>query len=381
MKKLYTGLLAFLLIHNINAQTTIASEGFENGYSFFSVFSGAGAFQSGTLAAPGTPAGASFAAQGTYGQVLAPPTTLQSPAINTTGFTNIQISMKVAAFGLTAGIGLDQLDRVWISISTNGGGFYQDILYVTGATTNNSNWAFTATGTATSAYPTSTVVNAPSSGINLNGPSTMTITNLPSQNNLLVRVSANAGFNERWIIDDFKVTGDLSLPITLLSFNVRLQNDHPVLKWEIATPVDGFLYEIQRSKDGNHFETVSDVMGDAITTQFGYTDPAGMEGNLFFRLRMTDIDGKITFSNILRLSAGKDQVALFYPNLVRSMATLRLNEIDTKGVTGRLLNMNGMLIKTILIKDNFQLIDLSGLSPGFYLLSLSNGKTFKFVKE
>jgi hypothetical protein len=89
-------------------------------------------------------------------------------------------------------------------------------LVITGTTTsNNSRWAFSATGSTTTTFGT-TVTNNPPNGLSTTAPSTITITNLPSIADLRVRIELNANAtSENWIIDDLIISGDFTTPAGL----------------------------------------------------------------------------------------------------------------------------------------------------------------------
>ena len=211
------------------AQTTIVSEGFNNTLTAFT-FTGTGAFYTGNSAAGDRPANSPFASEGTHSGGVTNGTLILTSAsnVNTTGFTNIQLSFRVAAFGIgSTSDGVDLSDNVVVEISTNGGTNYSTILTLNGApaetgANNDCNWAYTATAVGTTAYPTAATFTAG----NLNGGgtrttdgySTLTITSLPVTGTLRVRITLdNNQGTERWVIDDFKITGTLAVP-TITSF-------------------------------------------------------------------------------------------------------------------------------------------------------------------
>ena len=197
------------------AQTTIIAEGFNNTLTAFT-FSGTGAFYTGNSGTGDRPASSPFAIEGTHsGGVTNGTLTLTSVAdINTSSYSDIQLSLRAAAFSIgSTSSGVDLSDKIIIQISTNSGGSYTTILTVNGcvadAGTNDAWWAYSATGLATTAYPTATSFTPAGSGSRTtDGYSTLTITSLPATTSLRVRIVVNNNAtNERYVIDDFKITG------------------------------------------------------------------------------------------------------------------------------------------------------------------------------
>ncbi len=136
----------------------------------------------------------------------------ESPVINLSTYTsNIEFSMRLAAFGTSNTTGMDGRtanDFVRIEISTNGGTTYTQHILQGG--NNNANWPFSATGSATANYGSSTVDQNSSAGVNTTSPSVLKITNIPNTiTQFRIRItlsdSQTASTDERWVIDDLKM--------------------------------------------------------------------------------------------------------------------------------------------------------------------------------
>jgi hypothetical protein len=129
----------------------------------------------------------------------------------------------------TTGNGIEISDTCRILISEDGGLTYQTQVIITGTTTsNNSRWAFNATGSVSTTYGT-LVINNPPNNLSTTAASTITITNLPSVADLRIRIELNANASaENWIIDDVTLTGD---PIAAAGLTVCP-----------ATPISGLTY-------------------------------------------------------------------------------------------------------------------------------------------
>ena len=193
-------------------QTTIASDGLNNSSSLFTLVNGA--YYSGNSASNENPASSPFAAEGTYsrGGTMTTATLTGNSDINTSGYTNISLTSRLASFSLNGATnGADAGDVVTIEISSNGGTTWFNTLQVKG--NSNACWSFSGgTGIATTSYDgdNSPVIFAPSGGgiRTTDGYSTLTITSLPAITNLRVRITLlNDNANERWVFDDFKITG------------------------------------------------------------------------------------------------------------------------------------------------------------------------------
>ena len=227
MKKLCTQfslLLIFTWISKSSAQTTIASDGFESS-SVFTITNGN--YYCNNSAAGDRPATSPFHTGGTCGYGCNNETvTLISPSYNTTCYSSVSVSLRVAAFsyGSTSN-GPDAADNVAIYISIDGGANFTEYLQVNG--NNDCYWSFTGgTGTATTAYPTMTTF-APGGGGNrtADGYSTLTVTNLPAAANLAVKIIAACNSaSELWVIDDFKLQGTASTCVSITPTTISPTN-------------------------------------------------------------------------------------------------------------------------------------------------------------
>jgi len=137
-------------------------------------------------------------------------------AINTTGYTSIYATFRIAAFSIGSTTnGMDNnagVDQVLVEVSPDGGTtWYQQSILITSL--SNARWAFnqTAVGTrayqANNTYTTHTVSNTTSP----NAITTITVTGLPAVTNLQFRISATCSATvETWAIDDVKIVGTLA---------------------------------------------------------------------------------------------------------------------------------------------------------------------------
>lgn len=176
-----------------------------------------GSYYTGNSASGDRPATSPFASEGTHSRgINNGSATLLSNDINTSAYTSITMSFKLASFSIgSSGNGADGGDIVTIEVSPNGGTNWYSTERVLGNA--NAFWAYSATGIATTAYDgNATPVDfTPGGGGSrtTDGYSNIEITNLPSSTNLKFRITLlnNAGA-EQWVVDDFKVLGILATP-------------------------------------------------------------------------------------------------------------------------------------------------------------------------
>lgn len=120
-------------------------------------------------------------------------------------------------------------------------------------------------------------------------------------------------------IEDFSVTIQDPLPVTLISFDGKPDAEGIKLTWETAQEEQNKGFEVERSLDGLRFETKGLVAGGNTTlvkSKYTFLD-SDVQPHLryFYRLRQLDFDGKFTFSKIINVVSSKDLAPFYvFPN-------------------------------------------------------------------
>jgi sugar lactone lactonase YvrE len=179
----------------------------------------------------------------------------------------------------------------------------------------------------------------------------------------------------------FLTSGTIPLPLHLLSFTGSLQGSNITLKWTTTDEKATRLFSVERSGNARDFAPIGEVAAQNIagTHWYQYTDQYVKGGTWYYRLRMQDIDGKSTYSNIISLNVGIDfQGMLLYPNPVNDRLYVQLESTQSEKTEVRLLDMQG---KTLIRQDvtlsngvtSFT-FDTRGLAKGTYFISVAGSK-------
>lgn len=114
--------------------------------------------------------------------------------------------------------------------------------------------------------------------------------------------------------------GPGALPVEWLSFETSVTGPRQVrLTWVTARERDNLGFAIERSLDGETFEKVGEVsaVGQSSTPQrYDFTDRRAPQRQLYYRLRQTDLDGTVTYSELreVRAEAFRSPTVRLYPN-------------------------------------------------------------------
>jgi Leucine-rich repeat (LRR) protein len=170
------------------------------------------------------------------------------------------------------------------------------------------------------------------------------------------------------------------LPVKLISFTGKLQGNSGLLQWVTANEINSSYFELQRSVNGNNFDAITTIPAagnsNGISLNYQYTDQPKSAGVYYYRLKMTDKDGRFTFANVIKLNyAGGNPNMSVYPNPANK--SVLVNFPQTTGITTlKMIDMAGRVVKTVpLPKGVMQLrLNLNGLPVGMYKLISDNGK-------
>jgi hypothetical protein len=172
------------------------------------------------------------------------------------------------------------------------------------------------------------------------------------------------------------------LPIGLLKFSGRLEGNNAILTWSTSYEQNNKGFEVDRSVDGTNFSAIGFVSGAGNSTtqkDYTFTDPSLLGDSNYYQLKQIDLDGRITYSNIVLLN--KTHLVPYLtisPNPFTSDLDILFGHVPTEKVQIRLLDIAGRELwrQTGIQSDGSRLhVGLSGssLSAGVYLLEvLSN---------
>jgi hypothetical protein len=113
----------------------------------------------------------------------------------------------------------------------------------------------------------------------------------------------------RGSLDDLKIydraltdaeVQNLALPVTLEFFRARKLNEMIELSWKSQTEDNVSYFEVQKSTDGIVFQKVTQLKAG----KYNYLayDVTGNSSKTWYRLKITDRDGKISYSNIVKVN-------------------------------------------------------------------------------
>ena len=183
------------------------------------------------------------------------------------------------------------------------------------------------------------------------------------------------------------------LPVELGVFTANYTEPSARIDWTTLSETNTRSFEIQRSTDGIKFEEIGSVKasGNSKTIKtYAYLDhEAGSliqeQFTLYYRLRMVDLDGKITYSKVVSIEPdNRDLQVKLFPNPYHSDLTISMGPINSESTIITLTDLMGRTIfsfepsreTSIHIRDN----RFNEIPGGIYLLSVQTSKSIKSIK-
>jgi hypothetical protein len=182
-----------------------------------------------------------------------------------------------------------------------------------------------------------------------------------------------------------------ALPINLLSFTAKKRNSSAQINWKITDNSTPEAFEVMKSSDGVHFSVIGKLSGFSGKLNYDYTDNSLISGNNYYRLRMTDKDGSVSYSTIVVVMNGTKGVMIssMIPTMVVDRARLNISSSEKGNLQLVVTDISGRVVHTqnATINAGKQEIWLNAmrLSPGiFQITGYINGEktaTVRFFKR
>lgn len=192
--------------------------------------------------------------------------------------------------------------------------------------------------------------------------------------NIKIRLQTQMFVNQPAInvhFDDITLTKPSVVPVSLVSFTGKEINGNIYLTWQVANELDNKNYELQRSNDAGNFNSITAL--PAGNTNYYFTDKNIWHDadKYFYRLKMTDINGKITYSNILTVRIAKQLSVNLSPNPAGN--TIVINGLSQPGNVS-IISYNGSVVLTANANTSSVSLDISRLPAGLYVVRFSYQK-------
>ena len=170
-----------------------------------------------------------------------------------------------------------------------------------------------------------------------------------------------------------------TLPVILSGFECEERDMSIMLSWttEIEIATDKFV--IEHSPTGREFQEIAEVISagsDGSSSNYTYIHDTPSFGENYYRLKMIDLDGSYTYSNIrlTRLEVETAEMSIS-PNPARSSERLKVTWYPRKGQDQaylNILNPNGRNLHKKIIFEGTNYVRLPVLIEGIYFVMIED---------
>jgi hypothetical protein len=181
-------------------------------------------------------------------------------------------------------------------------------------------------------------------------------------------------------MDNIFFSSSTPLAVELTNLTAKSINKTTVLNWQTASEKDNQGFTVERSLNGTDYAAIGQVKGFGTTNtvrNYTFTDATPTNGVNYYRLRQADFNGKETLSKVVSVISGKNFLVL-KNTLVQNLLDVTVGE-ETKGPLS-IFNVSGQLVYSAKVQGN-QLLDVSALTSGLYIVRTEAGDVSRFVKQ
>jgi hypothetical protein len=167
------------------------------------------------------------------------------------------------------------------------------------------------------------------------------------------------------------------LPAKLLSFSGEKDGQRNLLHWKVIDGYNVRFFDIEKSADAVNFIHAGTAAGSTdYNHPFLFIDNAPYPGTSFYRLRITEMDNSISYSNIVPIRDQYSPAVIVYPNPTAGSATLYYYARQAGVTSIRVLQLDGRLVLSQQLNlargANFLQLNLASFANGVYVLKLND---------
>ncbi|HEX4877406.1 MAG TPA: T9SS type A sorting domain-containing protein, partial [Chitinophagaceae bacterium] len=182
------------------------------------------------------------------------------------------------------------------------------------------------------------------------------------------------------------------LPVKLISFSAnKTGNMSSIVTWELADVcMEATQFTIEKSIDGKTFQSYATQAGNPNSRNYFYNDTKLGKGTTWYRLKITEADGKITYSKVVALINDTKGLLItsLMPNPVTGSAVVTVSAARSLVADTQVVNVSGTIVRqwrsAVAEGSNQLTIDMSALPAGVYHLVLQTADSkavYRLVKQ
>ncbi|MBK8847785.1 MAG: T9SS type A sorting domain-containing protein [Bacteroidetes bacterium] len=170
------------------------------------------------------------------------------------------------------------------------------------------------------------------------------------------------------------------LPVTWLTFTATKEQEHVLLKWSAIENDMTQSYQLQRSNNGINYQSIDYKIatGGLVISNYQYEDQHPFNGRNYYKIMQTDIDGRVSFSNVVTLDFNHQEVPSAF-NTDNEIIISGLNSKQTYTIT--VIDALGKIITVQQSNESNFRINTTTFASGIYNVTINDGNTIHVFKS
>jgi hypothetical protein len=178
----------------------------------------------------------------------------------------------------------------------------------------------------------------------------------------------------------------VTLPLKLLDFRGSCSGVNHHISWVTAEESNMKSFELIYSVDGIKFSNLADIKSKGNNSMYSYDNDMTSTGNNYYQLRMTDLDGSVTYSAIVNIHCERaaDKINA-WPNPFRKSVHVSIESMTSSPGTLVLYDAVGKMVsqRPLQIHEGNNQVNYDGidhLPAGIYYLRIVHRDKTEYVK-
>ena len=189
-----------------------------------------------------------------------------------------------------------------------------------------------------------------------------------------------------------EVAGGNALPVELMRFDAIEEGEEVLIEWETAQETNASHFMVEKSRDGQNFEPVYREDASGVSTRshqyYEALDEHPYVGVSYYRLKMVDLDGTYSYSDLKAVEIKVIAEVMLFPNPVFDILYVKYGEEANEKVLIEVYNQQGQLLYRgyEVMMDSEVMISAEKMNvsaPGTYILNIhgnTGSQSLRFIK-
>jgi Secretion system C-terminal sorting domain len=179
--------------------------------------------------------------------------------------------------------------------------------------------------------------------------------------------------------------GDVLLPVNLEDLGANQLGKDNIINWTTVSETNSKAFHIEQSSNGSNWRNIGSVQAAGTTAykttyRFADNNPSAIS---YYRLRQEDLNGKITYSKIVKVKRSENVSVYITPNPAQQNIAITLNKSSSNN-TVTITDIVGRVMLTSKFNGYKVSLPITKLTKGIYAVTIvtENGTIVeKFVKD